>query len=49
MAMAQVPTRALGDVAFCDYEGMRRAFLRQIGIPPIEYRDRFGGSRKRPS
>jgi transcriptional regulator GlxA family with amidase domain len=38
-----------GRCGFGDYEGMRRAFLRRIGIPPIEYRNRFGGERKRPS
>ena len=30
---------------FKDYEGLRRAFLRQTGIPPIEYRRRFGTAR----
>jgi len=34
---------------FKDYEGMRRAFLRRIGIPPSEYRNRFGGERTSPS
>lgn len=34
---------------FKDYEGLRRAFLRQTGIAPIEYRRRFGVGARRAS
>lgn len=34
---------------FKDYEGLRRAFLRQTGIAPIEYRHRFGAGRRKAS
>jgi transcriptional regulator GlxA family with amidase domain len=33
---------------FKDYEGLRRAFLRQTGIAPIEYRRRFGSAQRVP-
>ena len=33
---------------FKDYEGLRRAFLRQTGIPPIEYRHRFASAQGEP-
>jgi transcriptional regulator GlxA family with amidase domain len=35
-----------GRCGFGDYERMRRAFLRSVGIAPSEYRERFGVNRK---